>query len=297
MHRTVHRTGHRTGHCTVQVTILNDDEIKSRVLSLLETRLNRDKFAMGMAEWKQQFADAIRPGAEADAPPGAAQYAIHAVTVVFKVTFALVPPVCFGGGWPAFAVSLSFIAVMTVIVGDLAELFGCVIGLDASFTAITFVALGTSMPDLFASKTAATSEPTADCCVGNVTGSNCVNVFLGLGLPWTIAAIYWASVGTNNALTDEWAAKYGHLPAVQEYLEDHPGGAYFLVQSGSLGFSVIVFSVCSLACLVTLYVRRQLYGGELGGPKLPRNATAAFFTFLWFAYILLSAFKIYGIIS
>jgi solute carrier family 8 (sodium/calcium exchanger) len=26
--------------------------------------------------------------------------------------------------------------------------------------------------------------------VGNVTGSNSVNVFLGLGLPWSMAAIY-----------------------------------------------------------------------------------------------------------
>ena len=53
------------------------------------------------------------------------------------------------------------------------------------------MALGTSLPDLFASKQAAQSEKTADNSIGNVTGSNSVNVFLGLGLPWTIAAIYW----------------------------------------------------------------------------------------------------------
>jgi solute carrier family 8 (sodium/calcium exchanger) len=35
---------------------------------------------------------------------------------------------------------------------------------------ITFVALGTSLPDLFASKTAATQEKYADNAVGNVTG-------------------------------------------------------------------------------------------------------------------------------
>ena len=56
-------------------------------------------------------------------------------------------------------------------------------------TAITFVALGTSLPDTFASKTAAIQEKYADNAVGNVTGSNSVNVFLGLGLPWLIAAI------------------------------------------------------------------------------------------------------------
>ena len=57
-------------------------------------------------------------------------------------------------------------------------------------TAITFVALGTSLPDTFASKSAAINEKYADNAVGNVTGSNSVNVFLGLGIPWLIAAIY-----------------------------------------------------------------------------------------------------------
>ena len=31
----------------------------------------------------------------------------------------------------------------------------------------------------------------------NVTGSNSVNVFLGLGLPWTIAAFYYLAQGKN----------------------------------------------------------------------------------------------------
>lgn len=31
----------------------------------------------------------------------------------------------------------------------------------------------------------------ADASIGNITGSNSVNVFLGLGLPWTIAATYY----------------------------------------------------------------------------------------------------------
>ena len=55
------------------------------------------------------------------------------------------------------------------------------------------MALGTSLPDTFASKAAAVGEKYADNAVGNVTGSNSVNVFLGLGLPWVIATIYHAS--------------------------------------------------------------------------------------------------------
>lgn len=42
---------------------------------------------------------------------------------------------------------------------------------------------------------AAIQDKYADASVGNVTGSNAVNVFLGIGLAWTMAAIYHASNG------------------------------------------------------------------------------------------------------
>ena len=110
---------------------------------------------------------------------------------MLQLLFAFVPPPCLLNGWLSFFVSLALIGVLTAIVGDLAAIFGCMVGLKDSVTAITFVALGTSLPDLFASKQAATMDDSADNSIGNVTGSNSVNVFLGLGLPWLIAAIYW----------------------------------------------------------------------------------------------------------
>ena len=67
------------------MTILNDDVVKNRASSVLETRLDRDKMQAGMAEWKKQFQDAIQAGAEDDTAPGVPQYIIHAITVVFKV--------------------------------------------------------------------------------------------------------------------------------------------------------------------------------------------------------------------
>merc|ERR1712110_1152995 len=90
-----------------------------------------------------------------------------------------------------FVFSLAFIGLITALVGDMANLFGCALGLPAEITAITFVALGTSLPDTFASKTAAEMDPYADNSIGNVTGSNSVNVFLGCGLAWIFGAIYW----------------------------------------------------------------------------------------------------------
>ena len=36
-------------------------------------------------------------------------------------------------------------------------------------------------------------EKYADNSIGNVTGSNSVNVFMGLGVSWVIASIYWSA--------------------------------------------------------------------------------------------------------
>lgn len=54
-----------------------------------------------------------------------------------------------------------------------------------------------SLADTFASKVAAIQDKYADASVGNVTGSNAVNVFLGIGVAWTIAAVYHAMNGND----------------------------------------------------------------------------------------------------
>ena len=84
------------------------------------------------------------------------------------------------------------IGIITYLVSEIAAMLGCVLGIKPGVTAITFVAIGTSLPDTFASMTAAKESRYADSAVGNVTGSNSVNVFLGLGLPWVIAVAYSA---------------------------------------------------------------------------------------------------------
>ncbi len=52
------------------------------------------------------------------------------------------------GGWLCFAASISCIGVMTALIGDLASHFGCTVGLKDTVTAISLVALGTSVPGL-----------------------------------------------------------------------------------------------------------------------------------------------------
>ena len=143
--------------------------------------------------------------------------------------FALIPPCEWGGGWPAFVVALTFIGGITAVVAEVATVLGCVISLEDSVTAITLVAMGTSLPDTFASMTAAQNSEFADSAIGNVTGSNSVNVFVGLGLPWMISSFYQAS-------RDE---KY-------------------VTPAGTLAFSVMLFLITSLTCFVILGVRRAV---------------------------------------
>merc|ERR1719409_2352473 len=121
------------------------------------------------------------------------------------------------------------IGLVTVFIGDMAGLLGCCLGIRNEITAITFVALGTSLPDTFASKSAAENDPYADAAIVNVTGSNSVNVFLGLGLPWMIGACVWAG-------------------------KEKVGGETQLMPVGAdgLDFSVIVFTICALLCVGTL---------------------------------------------
>ena len=76
--------------------------------------------------------------------------------------FAMVPPSSYCGSWICFYACLFFIALVTAVIADLSELFGCELGIPDVVTAITIVALGTSMPDLFAIKMASTEDETAD---------------------------------------------------------------------------------------------------------------------------------------
>jgi len=178
-------------------------------------------------------------------------------------------------------------------VGDVANLLGCSLNVPAGITAITFVALGTSLPDTFASKSAAQQDPYADASIGNVTGSNSVNVFLGLGLPWMTAAIYW-KVAWNDELKAAWSSqkfKVGNdIMTFEEYgfLDEYPDGG-FIVYAGSLGFSVLVFSVLALLCIGVLYMRRVKYGGELGGPKQAQYLSAIPLVGFWLIYVIISS--------
>lgn len=197
----------------------------------------------------------------------------------WRVAMAVVsPPAMLGGGWPLFVVALGLIAGITVFIKDFAVFFGCCADLKDSITAITVVALGTSLPDMFASMTSAGKDETADASIVNVTGSNAVNVFMGIGVPWTLASVCWARRGR----TAEWTNLYGNLDSLREVPIDT---AVFVVNAPHMGTSVMVYMALSLLAVILLHWRRLTQGGELGGDVLAKSLSAVFMISLWLTYI------------
>lgn len=214
--------------------------------------------------------DVSKEETDSSEPKSIMDYIMHYLTLFWKIAFIFVPPPTIWNGWACFIVSISVIGMLTALINDLASHFGSTVYLKDQVTAISLVALGTSVPDTFASKIAAQNEKHADSSIGNVTGSNAVNVFLGIGLAWTVAAVYHAINGT-------------------------PGG--FRVEPGSLCYSVLLFCICAFICAIILMLRRFYIGAELGGPIKPKIATVACFVFLWIFYLVMSTLEAYKVIE
>jgi len=262
----------------LQIRIRESREFKSSVDRMMAKSSN--SILAGSSSWLEQFTSAFEVQADDDEEgeegeeaeekmPSCGDYIMHFLTLPWKLIFALIPPTGIFNGYPTFVISIAAIGLVTAVIGDVAGHLGCFIYLKDCVNAIGFVALGTSVPDTFASKTAAIEDDTADNSVGNVTGSNAVNVFLGIGIAWTIAAIYWESQGLT-----------------------------FDVPVGSLGFSVTVFCIeAGLAILILVARRHPAVGGELGGPKSFKTISSGIFVFFWCFYVAISAMEAYGVID
>lgn len=248
--------------CTV---VISDDKKYTAMVGSVLAIMEEEEYKLETTSWIEQLENAMNMEVDEDCEPECMDYFMHAISFYWKVLHALCPPTHLWGGWGTFVASICSIGFITCLVGDTAKTFGCLIGLEDTITAITFVALGTSLPDTFASMEATVADETADAACGNVTGSNSVNVFLGLGLPWTLATIYHASKGTK-----------------------------YVYPAGNLVFSVIAFSIGAIITLLLLFYRRKTQGGELGGPQGPARVHAVIMAALWFIYVIMSALKTKG---
>jgi solute carrier family 8 (sodium/calcium exchanger) len=74
----------------------------------------------------------------------------------------------------------------------------------------------------------------------------------------------------------------------------------FEVPAGSLGFSVVVFTVLAVLTLVLFVIRRYvgLFGNaELGGPKAPKIISGGCMILFWLVYVLVASLQTYEYID
>ncbi len=217
--------------------------------------------------WVGQFKEAVLPSYDPDDGNLWVTMAVHYISFTFKVICACLPPAEWMSGYPCLTVTLLVLAATMVVVKEVAEQFGCACGLSDLMTGMSIVAMGTSLPDTFAAQYAAIQDDSAvshresikadasgrfrllpssyvpvvvsfchqDAAIGCVMGSNAVNVIIGLGLPWIIYTGYSATVQKTA----------------------------YKVESGVLGFAVIIFFILAFIAVVMIMVRRKI-GGELG---------------------------------
>ncbi|KAI3386889.1 hypothetical protein SNEBB_004533 [Seison nebaliae] len=237
---------------TLKINIRENNALHEMVDKLVQ---EDDSEEAGTETWKEQFQQALKIEAEDDdgepRKPTCFERFLFYLQLPWKLLFAIVPPSKLLDGWPF---------------GDLASHFGCTVQLKDTINAITFVALGTSLPDTFASMIAAQKEEYADAAIGNITGSNAVNVFLGIGIAWTAAAGYKQKKGEK-----------------------------FIMDPGSIAFSVTIFCIFACIAIGIILLKRlpRFGGGELGGPKVVKYVTGGLLISLWMMYIIISSLKAY----
>lgn len=266
--------------CDVIIAAAGNAPLHMRLYRFL---VNEDRWAMAKELWADQRRELLycNGSAEDQAEAGIVDWIMHFVGLNWKLMFLITPPPMVGGGYPCFVVALVLIGAVTTIAGDLASLLGCCIGIPDDITAVTLVALGTSLPDTLASRNAAQNDASADNAIGNITGSNSVNVFLGAGISWTFGAIYWEMKGP----TEEWQRHTHRGETFKElFLGDYPNGG-FIVPIPSLMFSVALYTGLAFICLSLLAYRRRRFGGELGGLEYAQYRDAIILISLWVIFI------------
>lgn len=89
-------------------------------------------------------------------------------------------------------VGLALIVIGSSVTVDAATAIAGIIGLSERFIGLTIVALGTSLPELFTSVSAA-RRGNADIAIGNIVGSNIFNILFVVGTSALITPLVFES--------------------------------------------------------------------------------------------------------
>jgi len=126
-------------------------------------------------------------------PEGTINRIVFVVSFPFLFAFNYTIPDPRKARWTNFyPLTLLMVVVWFYLLSDLfvfsSDKCGCIIGIPADWMGLTFGAIGTSLPNLFASMLVA-KQGQGNMAVSNAFGSNVFNIFMALGIPWCVATI------------------------------------------------------------------------------------------------------------
>lgn len=129
-----------------------------------------------------------------DLPKGMCQRALFFSTFPMLLCFWLTIPDVRRSKWDGrwYIVTMFTAVVWLAILAEgmmqAAEVVGCILLIDPDLMGLTATAVGTSLPNLFASVLVA-RQGLGNMAVSNAFGSNTFNIFIALGVPWVFGCL------------------------------------------------------------------------------------------------------------
>ena len=131
------------------------------------------------------------------------------------------------------AILITVLGLILIVAGskfvvDSATLIATELGLSQRFIGLTIVALGTSLPELFTSVTAALKK-NSDIAVGNIVGSNIFNILFIVGLSGLIIPVPFASAFRFDTIASGIAAILLLICSLPKKRLSRVAGIFFLL--------------------------------------------------------------------
>jgi len=134
----------------------------------------------------------------------------------------------------SFVMSIAWIGGLCLGMVQAVTWFGCILGIDPVVMGITFLAVGTSIPDALGSMAVARAGE-ADMAIANAVGSNVFDILLGLGFPWMLRGL------------------------INEFGNDDPCDDYYPVRKCGIEINVaILFATVGMFFLVLIIYRWKM---------------------------------------
>jgi solute carrier family 8 (sodium/calcium exchanger) len=185
---------------------------------------------------------------------------VHLCTMPWRFVFSIIPPKRFGGGWPTFFVCFFCIGLLSFFIMEVATVIGCLLNIKTCIQALVFISVGTSLPDLFTTFEAARSAKVAGPALSILAASNAANIFVGLGLPWTIASIYQYRLNGDNLFLGQF-------------------------EVADMAFSTVLFVIFSMLTFLIFGCRRICVHGEIGGSNFCKAVSACLLFLIWIIFV------------